>query len=248
MAQLWYDEQVTAAADFASLFADDGPFGGPDERWFRGEGKLRGSRVLLPSLFRDAALSPDREWKEYQRFRQAGSAFLPHSNLNDWDWMLYMRHYGAPTRLLDWSESPLVALYFAVEREQRDSEEGVVWVLDPLRLNEGAGFDRRLYCAGIDDELNVYTAKAVKDAIAGVRYQPVAVIAPRSFPRLVAQQGVFTITHKEPAALEELAIDRLLARIRIPAVAKKGIRTSLQKLGIGRLSMYPELQSLGEKR
>jgi hypothetical protein len=43
------------------------------------------------------------------------------------EWLALMRHYGGPTRLLDWTYSFFVALYFAVEQAEGDC---AVWALD----------------------------------------------------------------------------------------------------------------------
>lgn len=243
MSFYWADVSVSSLAQFVALFEKDGRFAGLSNHWFRGEGKLRKRGSLLPSISR-AGSTVQREWGLYQRFRQNASAFLPHSSLTAWDWMFYMRHYGIDTRLLDWSESALVALYFAVEKPDNDNRGGVVWCLDPVRLNELAGSARQIHCAGLDATLDSYTIESVKTSPDDVLYQPLAFIAPRSFPRLVAQQGVFTVTHRHPVALDAIRDDSLLARVRVPAGSKSRIRSALQSLGYSRLSLYPELQSL----
>jgi hypothetical protein len=204
---------------------------------------MRKRTPLLPSIARPPSQLAN-EWLIFQRFQQNAAAYLPHRNLSAWDWMLYMRHYGARTRLLDWTESPLVALYFAVEKVSRDKDVGVVWCLDPLALNSHAGLESRIYFGGIDPELDAYLPASVKAAPAKNENQPVAVIAHRSFQRLIAQQGVFTIMHRSKISLEEINKGGLLARVRIPARAKARIRTSLAALGVDRLSLYPELQSV----
>ena len=186
---------------------------------------------------------PDREWEFFRRFQQNAAAFLSHTTLSEWDWMLYMRHYAVPTRLLDWTESPLVALYFAVENRSSRTD-GIVWCLDPERLNDLAGFGRRIYCAGIDPELDDYTPRSIKTAPPATDYRPVALITARAFPRLVAQQGVFTVIHRRSTTLEAIDDDALLSRVRIPADARAPIRNNLNELGVHRLTLFPELQSV----
>ncbi len=61
-----------------------------------------------------------------------------------WEWISLAQHYRVPTRLLDWSENPLVALYFAVEVDEDSNGaqvDGRVWALNPLQLNQSSYAD-----------------------------------------------------------------------------------------------------------
>lgn len=115
---------------------------------FRGEGFRQptgGEWTLQPSLERAVRRfgplkdAPHFEYWVYREFRRRYHHYDP-SAPESWDtieWLSLMQHHGAPTRLLDWTYSPFVAAFFALQ-EASSSSEAIVWCCNVDWLREKA--------------------------------------------------------------------------------------------------------------
>ncbi len=124
--------------------------------WFRGQSNKEWN--LVCALARDSKTA-SAEAMLIKGFKQNAVAFLTSAPRSEWEWMFVMQHYRLPTRLLDWTESPLTALYFAVA-DSVSTTDGNVWCLDPVALNKHANinfsFDAEIPAFDHDDILNNY--------------------------------------------------------------------------------------------
>ena len=215
--------------------------------WFRGQSNVEWK--LLPSLARfDGGL--ERELHLLARFKQNAALLVQQpSPVNEWEWLTVMQHYQVPTRLLDWTESPLVALFFAIENQSET--DGSLWILDPERLNRlsNVSGDNPLVNSNVPSFGDEVTQNYQPSFVAAESYShlnPIAVIGPRNTARMQAQLGVFTVIHREPTSIEDMGDGDHILKYRIPREAKEHLSKELSLLSIGRFQLFPELQSLGE--
>jgi hypothetical protein len=220
--------------------------------WFRGHRDGRWN--LDPSLSREKKL--DRELELAKRFKQNAFQFLSRIPTEEWEWMFLMQHYGVPTRLLDWTENPLVGLYFATREDQfkrgAKMPSAVVWCLFPQKLNEMAG----MVLGSVDDIPAFGDEKELADYLPSQVLQtsssknPLAIIAPRQFERVYAQQGVFTIMHREARHIEQLhpasGDPNHLAKLVIPRRSVSRIQRELAILRVTKLTVFPQLENVAE--
>ena len=117
--------------------------------WFRGAGRV--CHGLEPSLFREnrsglAGISCKGYDKPPTMYEESSMVHhfmlnkpqLRHENHDIFEWLCLMQHYDMPSRMLDWSENILTALYFAVASTESDKMDcdGMIWALNSARLNE----------------------------------------------------------------------------------------------------------------
>jgi hypothetical protein len=124
-----------------------------------------------------------------KRFMQNATPHITVPPRDEWEWMFLMQHHRAPTRLLDWSESPLAALYFAVSNKEYAGAVGAVWCLKPVALNRAANlkfeFEAEIPAFGRDPVLESYLPSRVQENPSELF--PVAIVGPRNTPRMAAQ-------------------------------------------------------------
>lgn len=114
-----------------------------EDCWFRGVASTQ--YTLKPRVHWDNVATAIEETLTY-RFLKEHLKYYKTSNTNPWYLYAVMQHHGLPTRLLDWTLSPLVALFFALTQKPTLENDHRVWILNPYKLNEQfIGIDR-VYC------------------------------------------------------------------------------------------------------
>jgi hypothetical protein len=125
----WDRVRIDRWADFQSKIEDF-----LDGRWlFRGVTSAR--HLLVPSVGRPkdgVRYSRDNELEMFEQFKREAIPLLRARPTNDWEWLALAQHHGVPTRLLDWSESPYVSLFFAVWGN--DDEDAGMYVIRRPRV------------------------------------------------------------------------------------------------------------------
>ena len=183
--------------------------------WFRGAGKS--SYTLTPTIHRHPELIiPEKvielETKIIDRFNQRSVPFLniPLDRKNDWEVLFFMQHYRIPTRLLDWSENPFIALYFALTSAHFEIEnkkkvyksDASIWILDPVKWNKESLKDFSYDKGILSVEENFVDSYKPRTPFANIREKPVAIFGTHNSPRIVSQRGVFTVFGKKIQAME----------------------------------------------
>lgn len=244
------EQLITSIRDDSSTWPIEQP------RWFRGEPESE--MPLVPSLYRyrDGITG---ENQLLQTFRARASAFtqgpIPDRKKTD-EWLFLAQHVLLPTRLLDWSESALIALYFALKETTP-----ILWMLNPLHLNyfaSGCPSDQdpnslrefplpwfRPEPAHINIACENVRGAWEKDG-PGVPL-PVAVHPSYVHGRLRAQRGCFTIHGKKKESLSGLLPTTILKRYEIDPTCRSTMARDLTILGITESVAYPDLDGLARE-
>ncbi|MEW5916607.1 MAG: FRG domain-containing protein [Gemmatimonadota bacterium] len=249
-ASSWETLRVESWGDFAAAIAETTTPHSVLVPTFFYRGQPRDSWDLQTSIQR--ALGPLKDQKlalqledlALREFREGALPFLPPQLIPRTDhfvnWWPIMQHYGAPTRLLDWTASPYVAAYFACA-EAPDCD-GAVWTIEPTALQK---------------HFKVHT-RDITELVKSLREATQPQVLPFSSPvktdRMIAQRGHFVAvapldvnvadtlcTAHVESSQTELAHGRLI----IPKDLKHVFLAQLRTMNITAASLFPGLDGLG---
>ena len=215
---------------------------------FRGEAsretKLSTSLQRLGGGFGEVEPHLLRNFRKYAR-----AADVPEDSL--WHWLAVAKHHGLPTRLLDWTYSPYVALHFATAYPSGYDHDGAIWMVDFVKTN-------RLLPAELRDAveeqgMNALSAELLRDhapTLAAfdrlgddfvVFFEP-----PALDDRIVNQYALFSLMPSPEARMDDW-LERhpeLARRVVLPAELKWEVRDKLDQANITERVLFPGLDGL----
>lgn len=152
----------------------------------------------------------------FEMFRRQARSHLAVVPQNDLEWLALARHFGLPTRLLDWTDSLLAAAWFAVEKQGNKKVDSAIWVTKDIPSAESTATD----------------PFAIKSA---ALYRP-----PHISPRIGAQGSVLMVC---PAPTTDVHLP-FLRKIQIPRKAEFTLKKRLSACGINRRHLFADLAGL----
>lgn len=230
----------------------------PDLQRFRSPFAFRGLPLvdhdLSNSLIRLAAGRMDLaklELSLVRNFRKYAHAQTVAPVDSAWHWLALGQHHGLPTRLVDWTYSPFVALHFATENPRAFDVDGVVWCVNfvaanrllPVRLK--TILEEEHSDTFTVDMLGEFTSLRAFDALG---HEPFVIfIEPPSLDaRILNQFSLFSLMPSPSARLDHWleSHPQLYRRVIVPAELKWEVRDKLDQANINERTLFPGLDGL----
>jgi hypothetical protein len=208
---------------------------------------LETSLARLGGNYRELERHLLRNFRKYARRNS-----VEHDTL--WNWLALAKHHGLPTRLLDWSFSPFVALHFATSNAALYHKDGAIWAIKfveahgllPEKLqhtlrDEGSGVFTVEMLAELMPEMEDLEGQGQQDFV--LFFEP-----PSLDERIVNQFALFSMMSRADAALEPWLEQHPLMykKIIIPAQLKWEVRDKLDQANINERVLFPGLDGLSQ--
>ena len=167
------------------------------------------------------------------------------------DWLQLMQHHGLNTRLLDWTWSPLVALFFALDQHFSNPTTCCVYRLDPWEFNLKSSLAMS-DMPRMPDKLRANDT--VSDLIQGAfdsstpdQDDCIALYPTEFHTRIAVQQGAFTIHGSKLPLESNPQTEGCLTKLVIHSCNVNDMRHQLNSLGIRRRMLFPDLDNLAKE-
>jgi hypothetical protein len=206
---------------------------------------------LQTSLMRLGEHSEELEQHLLRAFRRYAYRYASFTD-SVWNWLALAQHHGLPTRLLDFTYSPYVALHFATANPSCMDEDAVVWCVDYMQSVQF--LPDKLQTILHDEGASVFTAEMLSSgaqslpAFEGLSEVPfVAFFEPPSFDeRIVNQFALFALMSQATTRLDVWLHDHaeLAFQVVIPAGLKAEVRDKLDQANITERVLLPGLDGL----
>jgi len=183
---------------------------------------------------------PQQEARILRIFKRKAHQFLdkPPDPDDDFQWLALMQHHGAPTRLIDFTWSPYVAAFFAMERTLAD---GVVWAMNPARINS----TRAPQPGRVDPRQRGHFTRYFLKGNRRIIWMGEPHTMNR---RLIAQSGTFCVPGLLDTPIEEILHPRdpenILAKIVLTNPVRETGMRELYRMNITYATLFPDLDGL----
>ncbi len=274
----WYistvSDYIAAIERLRSYYPGRAFFPSPVEKTFLFRGHCDSSYELRPGVFRktietstqrpvenDKYLAWTSEKELLGKFIQEASAYIKLPATDVLHWAEYAQHYGVPTRFLDWSTNPLVALYFACR--DKINTDGTVWLLHSSNYNRFVNEDYASMKDATAGEIITDLINSKSQVEYPVLYTPYYVDT-----RMSVQQSYFLVWGTNPEPLDKMLPEdkywmdlpekdngvrmyvsaqqeELLFRFDIHADRKQPLLHELDMIGINEKTLFPGLDGIG---
>ncbi len=219
--------QINSFEELIQKFTDEYKAG---EYVFRGV-KDHNNHRLIPSVGRLKSIKGNFDVYEKEilkRFKLRVRSKLQFEPKNDWEWLALAQHHGLPTRLLDWTTSPLVATYFATKPEL-DFEGNLL----PVNKNGGG-----IYVYKITQYIDTEGEKGPLNYGAGIFYTPYLT------ERISGQSGLFSTQPNPQGELNYPGVEKHIHQLTFTSKLSEIIQEKLYQLGIRQSILFPDFDGI----
>ena len=206
---------------------------------------------LMPKLNWVCQHNIDLESSLLRNFKKYAYADIG-DNKSFWQMLSFAQHHGLPTRLLDWTYSPLVAAHFATEDITEYDKDGVIWCVDFVKLNDQ--LPSVLKEALKHQNSNSFTVEMLESYVSDFEklkaqsdkpyvlfFEPASML-----DRIANQYALFSVVSDANVTLADLLPkdSDIWFRIIIPKEVKLEIRDKLDYINISERLIYPGLDGI----